>query len=59
MPDYIIAEREAKQARRELRRLANLRKAEEIRAQRLQTAALIAGWVMALAATIQYLGTLY
>lgn len=47
MPDYIIAEHQAKQARRELRRLALARKREQRQADQLKTWVMIAGWVVA------------
>lgn len=47
MPDYVIAERQAEQARRELRRLASARKQEQRQTDQLKTWVMIAGWVVA------------
>lgn len=55
MPDYIIAERQAEQARRELRRLALARKQEQRQADQTRTWVMIAGWVVAALAVAKYL----
>lgn len=59
MPDCIIAERQAEQARRQLRRLARARRDMERRADRAKTLALAAGWAMALIATARFLALFY
>lgn len=55
MPDYIIAERQAEQARRELRRLALARKQEQRQTDQLKTWVMITGWVVAALAVAKYI----
>lgn len=55
MPDYIIAERQAEQARRELRRLALARKQEQRQTDQIRTWIMIAGWIVAALAVAKYL----
>lgn len=55
MPDYIIAKRQAEQARRELRRLAHARKQEQRQTDHLKTRVMVAGWAVAALAIAKYI----